>query len=305
MRYSCWVIGLLVCVFVCEAQGAKRPVTETERLARELKRSPGDMELHCRMAQAQLEERDTAAAEKTLDYALKLKETPCLYMQKARIQLAGQDFYSAARYCAQAVKAGMKPEEDSLIFRIDSLSSGGVRVGIQRLATEDKKNDALRYGLEQMEKSAISHKQSEVSHHGHGLDVSSQKSDVSHQQAEEDSIIAEIPFLNQTERLEMKGKINGLPIRLSVDTTATRSSISGVETMFMLKNEYISKADIRDNNTAVMIKRLEIGESVVLNDITLQHRATQEQSVILCMGDLERLGRIRIDDKKRMLVIYK
>ena len=285
-----------MCVFVCEAQGAKRPVTETERLARELKRSPGDMELHCRMAQAQLEERDTAAAEKTLDYALKLKETPCLYMQKARIQLARQDFYSAARYCAQAVKAGMKPEEDSLIFRIDSLSSGGVRVGIQRLATEDKKNDALQYGLEQMEKSAVRNQPSAISH---------QPSDVSHQQAEEDSIIAEIPFLNQTERLEMKGKINGLPIRLSVDTTATRSSISGVETMFMLKNEYISKADIRDNNTAVMIKRLEIGESVVLNDITLQHRATQEQSVILCMGDLERLGRIRIDDKKRMLVIYK
>lgn len=277
-----------MCVLVCEAQGAKRPATETERLAREMKRSPGDMELHCRMAQAQLAEGDTAAAEKTLEYALKLKETPCLYMQKARIQLARQDFYSAARYCAQAVKAGMKPEEDSLIFRIDSLSSGGVRVGIQKLATEDKKNDALRYGLEQMEKS----------------EVRTQKSDVSHQQAEEDSIIAEIPFLNQTERLEMKGKINGLPIRLSVDTTATESSISGVETMFMLKNEYISKADIRDN-TAVMIKRLEIGESVVLNDITLQHRATQEQSVILCMGDLERLGRIRIDDKKRMLVIYK
>ena len=296
MRYSCWVIGLLVCVLACEAQGAKRPVTETERLARELKRSPGDMELHCRMAQAQLAEGDTAAAEKTLEYALKLKETPCLYMQKARIQLARQDFYSAARYCAQAVKAGMKPEEDSLIFRIDSLSSGGVRVGIQRLATEDKKNDALRYGLEQMEKSEVSHQPSEVS---------SQKSDVSHQQAEEDSIIAEIPFLNQTERLEMKGKINGLPIRLSVDTTATESSISGVETIFMLKNEYISKADIHDNNTAVMIKRLEIGESVVLNDITLQHRATQEQSVILCLGDLERLGRIRIDDKKRMLVIYK
>ena len=278
-----------MCVLVCEAQGAKRPATETERLAREMKRSPGDMELHCRMAQAQLAEGDTAAAEKTLEYALKLKETPCLYMQKARIQLARQDFYSAARYCAQAVKAGMKPEEDSLIFRIDSLSSGGVRVGIQKLATEDKKNDALRYGLEQMEKS----------------EVRTQKSDVSHQQAEEDSIIAEIPFLNQTERLEMKGKINGLPIRLSVDTTATESSISGVETMFMLKNEYISKADIHDNNTAVMIKRLEIGESVVLNDITLQHRATQEQSVILCMGDLERLGRIRIDDKKRMLVIYK
>lgn len=303
MRYTCWVIGLLVCVLVCEAQGAKRPVTETERLARELKRSPGDMELHCRMAQAQLAEGDTAAAEKTLDYALKLKETPCLYMQKARIQLAQQDFYSAARYCAQAVKAGMKLEEDSLIFRIDSLSSGGVRVGIQRLATEDKKNDALRYGLEQMEKSEVRSQPSAV--RSQMSAISHQQSDVSHQQAEEDSIIAEIPFLNQTERLEMKGKINGLPIRLSVDTTATRSSISGVETMFMLKNEYISKADIRDNNTAVMIKRLEIGESVVLNDITLQHRATQEQSVILCMGDLERLGRIRIDDKKRMLVIYK
>ena len=282
-----------MCVLVCEAQGAKRPVAETERLSRELKRSPGDMDLHCLLAEAQLAERDTAAAEKTLEYALKLKETPCLYMQKARIQLGRQDFYSAARYCAQAVKAGMKPEEDSLIFRIDSLSSGGVRMCIQRLATEDKKNDALRYGLEQMEKSQPR--------------ARTQKSDVTAtgSQAEEDSIIAEIPFLNQTERLEMKGKINGLPIRLSVDTTATESSISGVETMFMLKNEYISKSDIHDNNTAVMIKRLEIGESVVLNDITLQHRATQEQSVILCVGDLERLGRIRIDDKKRMLVIYK
>lgn len=288
MRIIRWVIGLLLCVLAYGAQGAKRPVAETERLSRELKRSPGDMELHCLLAEAQLAERDTAAAEKTLEYALKLKETPCLYMQKARINLSKQDFFSAARYCAQAVKAGMKPEEDSLVYRIDSLSSGGVRMCIQKLAREDKKNAALQYGLEQMEKSEVSH----------------QKSDVSHQQAEEDSIIAEIPFLNQTDRLEMKGKINGLPIRLSVDTTATESSISGVETMFMLKNEYISKSDIHDN-TAVIIKRLEIGESVEMKDITLQHKASQEQSVILCLGDLERLGHIRIDDKKRVMVIYK
>ena len=290
-----WVIGLLLCVLAYGAQGAKRPVAETERLSRELKRSPGDMELHCRMAEAQLAERDTAAAEKTLEYALKLKETPCLYMQKARINLSKQDFFSSARYCAQAVKAGMKPEEDSLVYRIDSLSSGGVRMCLQKLAREDKKNAALQYGLEQMEQSAVRNQPSEVSH---------QQSEVSHQQSTEDSIIAEIPFLNQTDRLEMKGKINGLPIRLSVDTTATESSISGVETMFMLKNEYISKADIHDN-TAVIIKRLEIGESVEMKDITLQHKATQEQSVILCLSDLERLGHIRIDDKKRVMVIYK
>lgn len=275
-------------VLACEAQGAKRPVAETERLSRELKRSPGDMDLHCLLAEAQLAERDTAAAEKTLEYALKLKETPCLYMQKARINLSKQDFFSAARYCAQAVKAGMRPEEDSLVYRIDSLSSGVVRMCIQKLAREDKKNAALQYGLEQMEQSA----------------VRSQPSEVRSQLSSEDSIIAEIPFLNQTDRLEIKGKINGLPIRLSVDTTATESSISGVETMFMLKNEYISKADIHDN-TAVIIKRLEIGESVEMKDIMLQHKATQEQSVILCLGDLERLGHIRIDDKKRMLVIYK
>lgn len=288
MRYTCWVIGLLLCALAYGAQGAKRPVAETERLSRELKRSPGDMDLHCLLAEAQLAERDTAAAEKTLEYALKLKETPCLYMQKARINLSKQDFFSAARYCAQAVKAGMKPEEDSLVYRIDSLSSGGVRMCIQKLAREDKKNAALQYGLEQMEQSA----------------VRSQPSEVRTQLSSEDSIIAEIPFLNQTDRLEMKGKINGLPIRLSVDTTATESSISGVETMFMLKNEYISKADIHDN-TAVIIKRLEIGESVEMKDITLQHKATQEQSVILCLGDLERLGHIRIDDKKRVMVIYK
>lgn len=272
-------IRLVICLLLCAASsgvyGAKRPVRETDRLLRELRRRPGEMELHCRLAEAQLAEGDTAAAEETMEYGLKLKETPCLYMQKARVALSRQDFFSAARYCAQAVKAGLKPEEDSLVYRIDSLSGGGVRMCLQG---------------------------SDVSFQG--SDVSSQKSEVSHQQAAEDSIIAELPFLNQTDRLEMRGKINGLPIRLSVDTTATESSISGVETMFMLKNEYISKSDIHEN-TAVLIKRLEIGEAVEIKDIMLQYRATQEESVVLCVGDLERLGRVRIDGKKRVVVIYK
>lgn len=276
MRTIRLVICLLLCAAASGVYGAKRPVRETERLLRELRRRPGEMELHCRLAEAQLAEGDTAAAEETMEYGLKLKETPCLYMQKARVALSRQDFFSAARYCAQAVKAGMKPEEDSLVYRIDSLSGGGVRMCLQ------------------------------------GADVSFQPSEVSSQPSEVtatgslsgDSIIAEIPFLNQTDRLEMKGKINGLPIRLSVDTTATESSISGVETMFMLKNEYISKSDIHEN-TAVMIKRLEIGEAVEIKDIMLQYRATQEQSVVLCVGDLERLGRVRIDGKKRVVVIYK
>ena len=115
-------------------------------------------------------------------------------------------------------------------------------------------------------------------------------------------MIAQIPFLNQTGELELKGKINGLAIRITVDTTATQSTISGVETLFMLKNEYVSRDDIIDN-IFVIAKRLEIGEGMVLRDIRLRYIENQDCPLILCLHDLERLGRIQILPEKRVLTI--
>lgn len=96
--------------------------------------------------------------------------------------------------------------------------------------------------------------------------------------------------------------MNGLAIRITVDTTATRSSISGVETVFMLKNDYISKDDIHEN-TSVIIRNLELGGGVSLSDIAFKYDANQDPPLILCLRDLERLGRVRINERERMIEI--
>ena len=88
MRKAQVILGLLLCVPVSGTLYAKRPVTEVERLQRAVQRQPGDMDKHCELVQAQLAAGDTAEAEKSLDYALTLCETPCLYMQRAIIGVA-------------------------------------------------------------------------------------------------------------------------------------------------------------------------------------------------------------------------
>ena len=118
-----------------------------------------------------------------------------------------------------------------------------------------------------------------------------------------DTVFAEIPYTRQGKTMELRGQANGLAIRITLDTTATRSTISGVETKFMLKNEYLSESDIRENNTAVVIHSLTLSDSVVLQDVLLHHRAHQEQPIILCLRDLEALGRVRINEQKRVLEI--
>ena len=87
-----------------------------------------------------------------------------------------------------------------------------------------------------------------------------------------------------------------------LDSTATQSSISGVETMFMLKNNYLTKEDIHEN-TAVVIKHLELTEAVRLENVRFKYVAGQEEPGILCLRDLERLGRVRINENKRVIEI--
>lgn len=309
MRIIRWVIGLLLCVLAYGAQGAKRPVAETERLSRELKRSPGDMDKHCALVQALLAAGDTTEAEKSLDYALKMRETACLYMQRAAIGMAKGEYFTAARYTAQAVKAGLQPSEDSAVCHIDSLSGGRVTLCLQRLAGEDKQESSVFRGLGQMAQmkgdtiAALTYFEKAV----HAGDTTCREalkqlrpSEIA--PTETDSVIARIPFLNQTGELELKGKINGLAIRITVDTTATQSTISGVETLFMLKNEYVSRDDIIDN-IYVIVKRLEIGEGMVLRNIRLRYIENQDNPLILCLRDLERLGGIQINTEKRVLIV--
>ena len=305
-----WVICLLLCALVYEAQGAKRPKTEVERLEIAVKRTPGEMDLWCALVAAQLADGDTTGAEQNLNYSIKMEETPCLCMHKAHISAARQDISAAARYAATAVKMGLKPAEDSSVYRIDSLTGGGVMLYMKRIASEEKKNAALWYGLGQMaciyRDTASALPYFETAYHlgdsTAGIIVSQLKASKEKQLTNGRELIAEIPYTYQEDEIELKGKLNGLAIRMTVDTTATQSTISGVETLFMLKNEYITKDDIRDN-TAVVVKRLEISETIHLDNVLLQHISSQESPVVLCLRDLERLGHVSVNKQKRVIEI--
>ena len=309
MRKAQVIVDLLVCVLVSGTLYAKRPVTdveqvrrggtEVERLQRAIKKQPGDMDKHCELVQAQLAAGDTTAAEKSIEYALKMRETPCLYMQRARIGVARADLFAAARYSAQAVKAGLRPSEDSAVYRIDSLSDGGVTLCLQRLAGEEKQQSDVYRGLAEMAAmkgdtlSALRYYRKALQ-----LGDSTVKEEMVRVQPR---TLPDLPFQNkdslsmeyriQMTGYELKGRINGLAIRITVDSAATQSTISGVETLFMLKNEYITRDDIIDNKI-VVVKRLEIGEGLVLQDIRLRYNENQDSPLILTLRDIERLGKV-------------
>jgi hypothetical protein len=282
---------------------------EIERLKAAVQRSPGDMNLWCSLVEAQLATGDTTSAEQNLNYSLKMEETACLYMHKARICVNRQDLYAAARHAASAVRMGLKPAEDSTVYYIDSLSGGYVYLCMQRMAKEDKKNVSLWVGLGQIAcmhgDTAAALPYYEAAYHlGDSIaGVMIAQLKVSRQQPDDErEVIAEIPYTYQSEMLEVKCRLNGLAIRATIDTTATQSSISDVETKFMLKNEYISKDDIRDN-TSVMVKRMELTDTILLENVLLQYIANQDYAVVLCLRDLERLGHVRINERKRVIEI--
>ncbi len=293
MRITRVILGLLVCVLESGTLYAKRPVTEVERLQRAVQRQPGDMDKHCELVQAQLAAGDTAEAEKSLDYALKMRETPCLYMQQAMIGVAKGEYFTAARYGAQAVKAGLRPSEDSMVFRIDSLSGGGVMLCLQRMTGEEKQNSNVWRGM-----GAIARMKGDSTaalgyyERAFHLGDSTAQDAIAGLRSDKDTLTREnsthaaITQMGLSEKKEVKGKINGLAIRMTIDTTATQSTISGVETRFMLKNGYLTKEDIIDN-IIVVIKRLEV-EGLEIRDIRLRYVATQESPVVLCPKDLKK-----------------
>lgn len=310
MRYIPWFIALLCSILAVATVAAKRPQSDVERLTQAVAKSPGDMALRCQLVEALLEAGDTTAANEALRYAMKIEETGCLSMQKARMSLATGDIPGAARCGARAIKAGLMPDEDSLIYRLDSLSQGAVSMYVRQLSNTDKQNATLWKGLGQL----AQQQQDSTAAVGY-YETAFRLGDSTVLEALEalrtrqltdsvtDTVFAEIPYTRQGKTMELRGQANGLAIRITLDTTATRSTISGVETKFMLKNEYLSESDIRENNTAVVIHSLTLSDSVVLQDVLLHHRVHQEQPIILCLRDLEALGRVRINEQKRVLEI--
>lgn len=126
--------------------------------------------------------------------------------------------------------------------------------------------------------------------------------------------VEEIPFTKEGGVCKVKCAINGLPLHFIFDTGATDVSISSVEATFMAKNDFLSSSDIigkqnyqtADGNitegTIINLKDVKLG-SLHLNNIKASVVRNQAAPLLLGQSVLSKLGKIEIDNTKKVLHI--
>ena len=126
--------------------------------------------------------------------------------------------------------------------------------------------------------------------------------------------VEEISFTKEGGVCKVKCVINGLPLHFIFDTDATDVSISSVEATFMAKNDFLSSSDIigkqnyqtADGNitegTIINLKDVKLG-SLHLNNIKASVVRNQAAPLLLGQSVLSKLGKIEIDNTKKVLRI--
>lgn len=126
--------------------------------------------------------------------------------------------------------------------------------------------------------------------------------------------VEEIPFTKEGDVCKVKCAINGLPLHFIFDTGAADVSISSVEATFMAKNDFLSSSDIigkqnyqtADGNitegTIINLKDVKLG-SLHLNNIKASVVRNQAAPLLLGQSVLSKLGKIEIDNTKKVLRI--
>ncbi len=126
--------------------------------------------------------------------------------------------------------------------------------------------------------------------------------------------VEEIPFTKEGGVCKVKCSINGLPLHFIFDTGAADVSLSSVEASFMAKNDYLSSSDIigkqnymtADGNitegTVVNLRDVKFG-TLHLNNIKASVTRNQVAPLLLGQSVLSKLGKIEIDNDKKVLRI--
>lgn len=126
--------------------------------------------------------------------------------------------------------------------------------------------------------------------------------------------VEEIPFTKEGGVCKVKCAINGLPLHFIFDTGAADVPISSVEATFMAKNDFLSSSDIigkqnyqtADGNitegTIINLKDVKLG-SLHLNNIKASVVRNQAAPLLLGQSVLSKLGKIEIDNTKKVLRI--
>ena len=127
----------------------------------------------------------------------------------------------------------------------------------------------------------------------------------------------EVPFVKEGGVCKVKCSINGLPLHFIFDTGASDVSISSVEATFMLKNDYLSASDVlgRRNymtadgditeGTVINLRDVKLG-NIHLNDIKASVAKNQSAPLLLGQSVFSKLGKIEIDNGRKVLrITYK
>lgn len=126
--------------------------------------------------------------------------------------------------------------------------------------------------------------------------------------------IVEIPFTKEGEVCRVKCTINNLPLHFIFDTGASDVSMSNVEASFMFKNDYLGSQDIQgkqnyitadgdiSEGTIVNLRNVEFG-GLNLTNVKASIVKNQKAPLLLGQSVLKRLGKIEIDNERRILKI--
>ncbi len=124
--------------------------------------------------------------------------------------------------------------------------------------------------------------------------------------------VVEIPFEKKSGVMEIKCKINDLPLYFIFDTGASDVSISEVEATFMLKNNYLSEKDIVgtrnyltangeiSEGTVISLNSIQIGE-MQLHNVLASVVKSQNAPLLLGQSALQRLGKMEIDNDRMVI----
>lgn len=130
-----------------------------------------------------------------------------------------------------------------------------------------------------------------------------------------ETVTSEIPIQRHPGgTFEVPCSVNGLDLRMIFDTGASDVSISKIEADFMLKNNYLSKNDIKgkqyyqtadggiSEGTVITLKEVKIGEALLRN---IEASVSKSQTAPLLLGQsvLEKFGTYTVDNINSKLII--
>ena len=126
--------------------------------------------------------------------------------------------------------------------------------------------------------------------------------------------VSEIPFTVEGGNCYVKCQINDLPMRFVFDTGASDVSISMVEASFMMKNGYLSEKDVIGSarfsdavgnvseGTVINLKKVKFGD-LELDNVRASVVRNQKAPLLLGQTVLSRIGKIEIDNQKKVIVV--